>query len=247
MISLISGCAASDSTAAAIVASSLRAGTIAETVMREVILVGQPLLAVPVSLATRIRDSREWLSRRMLYYSGTGDKTLKHKILGPIALVLVAAVLYVFAAPSYRQGEPSLAGRKAKDFDMQITGASHLSDLRGKVVVLNFWASWCPPCLEETQSLNTLQQAIASKGGVVLGISVDEDKDAYEKFLVDNHVVFPTYRDATKKTATDYGTSMFPETYLIDRQGRLARKIVGPQDWQSPEVMRSIDVLLKQN
>jgi cytochrome c biogenesis protein CcmG, thiol:disulfide interchange protein DsbE len=182
-----------------------------------------------------------------MYYSRGGEKTLKHKILSPIALVLVAAVLYVFAAPSYRQGEPSLAGRKAQDFDMQITGASHLSDLRGKVVVLNFWASWCPPCLEETQSLNTLQQNIASRGGVVLGISVDEDKDAYEKFLVDNHVVFPTYRDSSKKTATDYGTSMFPETYLVDRQGRLARKIVGPQDWQSIEIMRSIDVLLNQN
>jgi cytochrome c biogenesis protein CcmG/thiol:disulfide interchange protein DsbE len=182
-----------------------------------------------------------------MYYRGAGEKTLKHKILGPIALILAAAVLYVFAAPSYRQGEPSLAGRRAKDFDMQITGASHLSDLRGKVVVLNFWASWCPPCLEETQSLNTLQQAITAKGGVVLGISVDEDKDAYEKFLADNHVVFATYRDASKKTATDYGTSMYPETYLIDRQGRLARKIVGPQDWQSPEVMRSIEILLNQN
>jgi cytochrome c biogenesis protein CcmG/thiol:disulfide interchange protein DsbE len=182
-----------------------------------------------------------------MYYRRAGEKTLKHKILGPIALVFVAAVLYVFAAPSYRQGEPSLAGRKAQDFDMQITGASHLSDLRGKVVVLNFWASWCPPCLEETQSLNTLQQNIASKGGVVLGISVDEDKDAYEKFLADNRVIFPTYRDASKKTAADYGTSMFPETYLIDRQGRLARKIVGPQDWQSPEVMRSLDILLNQN
>jgi cytochrome c biogenesis protein CcmG/thiol:disulfide interchange protein DsbE len=182
-----------------------------------------------------------------MYYSGAGEQTLKHKILGPIALVFVGAVLYVFAAPSYRQGEPSMAGRKAQDFDMQITGASHLSDLRGKVVLLNFWASWCPPCLEETQSLNTLQQNIAPRGGVVLGISVDEDKDAYEKFLVDNQVIFPTYRDASKKTATDYGTSMFPETYLIDRNGRLVRKIVGPQDWQSVEIMRSIDVLLKQN
>jgi cytochrome c biogenesis protein CcmG/thiol:disulfide interchange protein DsbE len=182
-----------------------------------------------------------------MYYNGGGEKTLKHKILSPIALILVAGVLYVFAAPSYRQGEPSLAGRKAQDFDMQITGASHLSDLRGKVVVLNFWASWCPPCLEETPSLNKLQQDIVAGGGTVLGISVDEDNDAYQKFLADNHVVFPTYRDATKKTATDYGTSMFPETYLIDRQGRLARKIVGPQDWQSPEVMRSINTLLKQN
>ena len=172
---------------------------------------------------------------------------MKHKILGPLGLIIAAVILGAFAFPSYRQGEPSLAGRKAKDFDMQITGASHLSDLRGKVVILNFWASWCPPCLEETQSLNTLQQAIGPKGGVVLGISVDEDKNAYQKFLVDNHVVFPTYDDVSKKTAADYGTSMYPETYLIDRQGRLARKIVGPQDWQSPEIMRSIEILLNQN
>jgi len=171
---------------------------------------------------------------------------MKHKILSPIALLLAAAVLYVFVTPSYRQGEASLAGRKAKDFPVQIAGASRLADLQGKVVVLNFWASWCPPCLEETQSLNRLQQAIEAKGGVVLGVSVDEDQAAYEKFLADNHVVFPTYRDASKKSAADYGTSMFPETYLIDREGRLARKIVGPQDWQSPEVMGSIDVLLNQ-
>ena len=172
---------------------------------------------------------------------------MKHKILGPIGLTFAAIILGAFAFPSYRQGEASLAGRKAKDFDLQIQGASHLSDLKGKVVILNFWASWCPPCLEETQSLNKLQQAIAPKGGVVLGISVDEDNAAYKKFLADNHVIFPTYDDMTKKTATDYGTSMFPETYFIDRDGRLARKVVGPQDWQSPEIMQSIDILLKQN
>jgi cytochrome c biogenesis protein CcmG, thiol:disulfide interchange protein DsbE len=172
---------------------------------------------------------------------------LKHKILGPVGLIIVAAILYAFATPSYRQGEASLAGRGAQDFQLQIPGAARLSDLRGKVVVLNFWASWCPPCLEETQSLNTLQQQITGKGGVVLGISVDEDKAAYQKFLVDNHVIFPTYDDTSKKSAQDYGTSMFPETYLIDRKGRLARKIVGPQDWQSPQIMGSINVLLNQN
>ncbi|MBZ5641442.1 MAG: TlpA family protein disulfide reductase [Acidobacteriia bacterium] len=172
---------------------------------------------------------------------------MKHKILGPIGLCIAAFLIIAFFFPSYRQGEASLAGRKAKDFQMQIPGASHLSDLRGKVVILNFWASWCPPCLEETQSLNQLQQAIGPKGGVVLGISVDDDNEAYKKFLVDNHVIFPTYDDTTKKTATDYGTSMFPETYFIDREGRLARKVVGPQDWQSPEIMQSIEVLLKRN
>jgi cytochrome c biogenesis protein CcmG, thiol:disulfide interchange protein DsbE len=189
--------------------------------------------------------SRERTAR--LYYSGAGEKTLKHKILGPIGLIFAAAILYVFAAPSYRQGEPSLAGRKAQDFDMQITGASHLSDLRGKVVILDFWASWCPPCLEEAASLNQLQQDISRRGGVVVAISEDEEESAYSKFLKDNNVIFPTYRDPTKKIKGMYGTVMIPETYLIGRDGRLARKIVGAQDWQSPEIMRSIDVLLSQN
>jgi cytochrome c biogenesis protein CcmG/thiol:disulfide interchange protein DsbE len=171
---------------------------------------------------------------------------MKHKILSPIALILVAAVLYVFAAPSYRQGEASLAGRKAKDFPVQIAGASRLADLRGKVVVLDFWASWCPPCVEEAESLNRLQQDIAAKGGVVLGISEDEDASAYQQFLQEHHVTFPTYRDPTKKVKASYGTVMIPEAYLIDRQGNLARKIVGAQDWQSPEIMGSIDVLLNQ-
>jgi cytochrome c biogenesis protein CcmG/thiol:disulfide interchange protein DsbE len=174
-------------------------------------------------------------------------QSLKQKISGPLVLLVAAGALYVFAIPSYRQGEASLAGRKAIDFPLQLDGRiTHLSDLRGKVVALNFWASWCPPCLEETPSLIRLQQAIAPKGGVVLGVSVDDDVQAYSKFLQDNHVNFPTFVDASKKLAPQYGTSMYPETYLIDRNGRLARKIVGPQDWQSPEMMSSIEVLLNQ-
>src|SRR6185437_8950983 len=151
---------------------------------------------------------------------------MKQKTLGTLAIIGALAVIYVFAAPSYRQGEPSIAGRRAPDFAMDINGHSQrLADLKGKVVLLDFWASWCPPCVEETPSLNALQQRITAAGGVVLGISQDEDQAAYERFLTDQHVVFPTYRDSSKQIAPMYGTSMFPEAYLIDRDGRIASKI----------------------
>jgi cytochrome c biogenesis protein CcmG/thiol:disulfide interchange protein DsbE len=173
---------------------------------------------------------------------------LKHKILGPLGLIFAGAILLAFAFPSYRQGEPSLAGRKAAEFDFQLAGQpAHLRDLQGKVVLLDFWASWCPPCLEESPSLNQLQQDISQRGGVILAISEDEDQAAYEKFIQDNHVNFPTYRDPTKKIKESYGTVMIPEAYLIDRQGKIARKIVGGQNWQSPEIMGSINTLLNQN
>src|SRR5215471_19902233 len=86
------------------------------------------------------------------------------------------AVLAFFTLPHYRQGESSVAGKTAEDFPIQLAGkAAHLSDLRGNIVVLNFWASWCQPCQEETPALVKLQQRIASRKGVVLGVSVDED------------------------------------------------------------------------
>ena len=159
-------------------------------------------------------------------------------------------VLVVFAMPHYRQGEASIAGRAAKDFSMELNGKPMmLSGYRGKVVVLNFWASWCPPCVAETASLNSLQERIESRGGTVLGVNVDEDPDAYKRFLVQHGVTFPTWRDpsvqgTTGKVALDYGTSVYPETYVIDRRGKIARKIIGEQQWDSPEMRKYFDALL---
>jgi len=174
--------------------------------------------------------------------------TLLRKLFAWGSMGFAFFVLAFFTLPHYRQGESSVAGSRADDFAMELNGKpAHLSDLRGKVVVLNFWASWCQPCVEETPALIALQKRIASRNGLVLGVSIDEDPSAYVKFVRDQGINFPTYNDPSKKIATDYGTSMWPETYVIDRKGKIARKIVGPQDWNSPDMVAYFDSLLGQN
>jgi len=138
-----------------------------------------------------------------------------------------------------------MRGRTAIDFQFTLNGKpTKLSDLRGQVVLVDFWASWCPPCVEEAPSLNALQQRIAPLGGTVLGVSIDDDPSAYEAFLKMYDVSFPTFRDPSKKIETEYGTSMIPETYVVDRNGKIDRKLVGAQDWTSPAMMAYLDSVL---
>ncbi len=167
-------------------------------------------------------------------------------------LAAALGVILLFAMPSYRQGEASIAGQTARNFSLEISGKpGHLTDLRGKVVVLNFWASWCPPCVEETPALNRLQKYIEARNGLILGVAADEDPADYEKFLRDQVVVFPTYRDPLTRdnhspVAQSYGTSMYPETYVIDRHGKIARKFIGFQQWDSPDMLAYFDSILGQ-
>jgi peroxiredoxin len=146
----------------------------------------------------------------------------------------------------YRQGEPTLAGKKAPAFSFTYNGKpTQLSDMRGKVVVLNFWASWCPPCVEETPALNRLQARIERQGGTVLAVSVDDSESDYQKFLREQNVNFPTWRDPEKKVNLEYGTTIFPETYIIDRDGKIARKVIGPQEWDRGENYAFLESLLQ--
>jgi cytochrome c biogenesis protein CcmG/thiol:disulfide interchange protein DsbE len=172
---------------------------------------------------------------------------IARKVLVWCAVALAAFIFVLFSLPSYRQGEASIAGKSANNFSADIAGKSEkLSDFKGKVVVLNFWASWCPPCVNETPSMLRLQQYIASRNGVVLGASIDEDPEAYSRFLKDQSINFPTFRDPSKKISLEYGTSIIPETYIIDRHGKIARKIIGEQQWDSPGMLAYFDALLGQ-
>jgi peroxiredoxin len=110
-----------------------------------------------------------------------------------------------------------------------------LAKLRGKIVLLNFWASWCPPCVEELPTLMELHRRMPEV--VVVAISIDEDPEKYQSFLTKNHVDLLSIRDPSQRIETMYGTVQIPETYVIDRQGRLRRKFVSAQNWTSPEIM----------
>lgn len=138
----------------------------------------------------------------------------------------------------YGGSRPANIGSAAPDFTVQDTDRKvTLDELRGKVVVLNFWATWCPPCIEEMPSLVQMQQKMKSRGVEVLAISVDADQRAYKDFLKEHNVDLLTVRDADQKSNNLYGTFKFPETYIIDRQGVLRRKFIGAIDWGTPEIL----------
>jgi peroxiredoxin len=135
-------------------------------------------------------------------------------------------------------------GSAAKDFSLQDSDRKvNLNQFRGQVLVLNFWATWCPPCVEELPSLMNMQDRLRGRGVVVLGVSIDVDQSAYHRFLKERNVNFLTVLDPEQKVAGMYGTSGWPETYIIDRQGVMRRKFIGPVDWNSPEVVQFLSKL----
>jgi peroxiredoxin len=147
-------------------------------------------------------------------------------------------------AGCYSGTRPPRIGTAAPDFtvhdaDRQVS----LSQFHGKTVVLNFWATWCPPCVEEMPSLVQMQQRLKDRGITVLAVSVDVDEDAYHRFLKDYKVDLLTVRDPSHKSSDLYGTFKYPETYIIDRNGTLRRKFIGPVDWNTSEIVEFLTKL----
>ena len=158
-----------------------------------------------------------------------------------VGLLLVGLVYTIYAAIHQRV---VVAGDSAPSFTIQTDNGRAVSvpNFGGKVLVLNFWASWCQPCIEETPSLSQFTQDYASKGVVVLGISVDKDEKAYQNFLKRYHPAFLTVRDSA--IHADYGTFMYPESYIIDSSGKVVRKIAEAALWTDPGLTSYINSLL---
>jgi len=158
-------------------------------------------------------------------------------------ILLVTAALAVTSG-CFTGSRPAHVGSAAKDFTVQDSDRNvMLKQFRGQVLVLNFWATWCPPCNQELPSLMDMQDRLRSRGVVVLGVSIDVDGDAYHRFLKQRNVNFLTVRDPEQRVPNMYGTSVWPESYIIDRQGVMRRKVIGPTDWDAPEMLQFLSKL----
>uniref|UniRef100_C6E5H2 Alkyl hydroperoxide reductase/ Thiol specific antioxidant/ Mal allergen n=1 Tax=Geobacter sp. (strain M21) TaxID=443144 RepID=C6E5H2_GEOSM len=161
-------------------------------------------------------------------------------------LLLLVAVL---ASGCSKKEVPAQEGVAAPDFTLSdLSGKQvQLSSLKGKVVLVNFWATWCPPCREEIPSMVKLNQIMQGKNFQMLAISIDEGgEQAVQEFFRQNGVTLPALLDTDGSVSRRYGTTGVPETFIVDGKGTIRKKVIGGVEWSSPEVVRYLEELMQE-
>jgi len=166
-----------------------------------------------------------------------------------IILVLIAGLFVAgYAMKGRTVGKKIIrAGDRAPDFRVPASDGKYvsLSDLRGSVVLVHFWATWCPPCVEEMPALDKLYRAFAGTDLKILAVSVDEGgTQSVVPFMQKNNLIVPVFYNPDRSIAGLYGTFKFPESYIINRQGVVEYKVIGSRDWSEPGTMQTLRDLI---
>jgi len=135
----------------------------------------------------------------------------------------------------------------APDFSVvDLSGKTvRLSALRGRVVLVNVWTTWCPPCRDEMPSMERLYRELAGPDFELLAVSEDDGgADVVRRFVEDLGVTFPVLHDPERQVGTRYGVWGYPETFVIDRGGRIVERVIGPRTWDTPEQVAALRALL---
>ncbi len=161
------------------------------------------------------------------------------------ALLFTLTLLFVGLIGFSLRDTSAQEGGRAPNFSITTDGGARVTPTAfgGKVLVLNFWATWCSPCIQEIPSLDVFQKHFAGSGVVVVGVSIDKNPQRYKAFLDRIHVAFKTARDPQSNVSAEYGTFKIPETYII-KDGRVVRKFIGEEDWTSADITQYVQGLL---
>jgi peroxiredoxin len=165
-----------------------------------------------------------------------------------ISACLLLLVISLPACSTRETPKPVAVGKQAPDFVLaDISGReTRLSDLKGEVVLVNFWATWCPPCREEIPSMSALNRLMAGKPFRMLAICIDQGgKDAVKAFFRESGQTIPALVDSDGSVSKLYGITGVPETFVIDRKGVIIKKFIGPLDWSAPEVVNFLTDAMK--
>ncbi len=163
-----------------------------------------------------------------------------------LASIVVLAGILIYIATGTLEPKVTNAGDTAPNFKVTADDGKTITrdNFGGKLLVLNFWASWCPPCISETPSLEEFAKELGPQGVVVLGISQDSKEPNYKKFIQRFGITFETARDPKADIAASYGTFQIPETYIIGRDGKVIEKVISNQNWMDPEFIARVRKML---
>jgi peroxiredoxin len=165
----------------------------------------------------------------------------KGAILALLAVIALAVLFLLKQNNSYLKYSPLRAGRPAPDFTLPgLDGKMvSLADHKGHVVLVNIWATWCPPCIDEMPSMQALYKEFKGENFEILAVSIDAlGARAVAPFMKKYNLSFPALLDPEATIKTLYQTTGVPESFIIDKQGILVEKIIGPRNWAAPEVVR---------
>jgi thiol-disulfide isomerase/thioredoxin len=169
-----------------------------------------------------------------------------------VVIALVGASVYLVSSSSSRPPSEMIksvvAGDLAPDFQLEDTKGNKvsLSELRGKIVMVNFWATWCPPCIEEMPSMERLNEALGGDDFVMLAINTEQNGRAVvPAFLEKTPYTFPILYDDKGDVQKHYGVFKFPESFIVGKDGKVVEKIIGPLDWSSLKTITYLQGLIK--
>jgi peroxiredoxin len=189
---------------------------------------------------------KDMIMKKLKYPRKTVRVDLSLLVWTAILFISISIPNRVYADHWKAMGSFRLSDTIATDFTLQsLDGESvTLSDLRGKVVLINFWTTWCKPCVLEMPSMEKLYRKYKDKGFTILAIDIMEQPEPIRKFVKENNLTFPILLDTKGKVRGKYRVTGIPNSYLVDKDGQLVGRFIGPREWDNEHAEAIIEELL---